>query len=295
MSAETYPIGVRSGQRAGIAGASSDPAEGRGGAGGPGYRGAAAGPQAQPGQQPGWSAQPAQQPPAPGRGWTAGRITAVVIGSIIVLVSAALLAGGATLLWAGLTQRQDGYLTSSQTTYSTNGYALASETIHLHSLGWDWANPLIGTTRLRVTETGTVRPVFVGIAPAAAADGYLSGVQYSTVTGLGGGTVMSANHPGTAPRSAPGAARIWAAQVSGAGRQILTWTARSGDWRIVVMNRNAAAGLTVRADAGVTVPALWWITGGLLAAGVLLAVGGVLLIMLPVRRAHRERARASYR
>ncbi|HEX9358481.1 MAG TPA: hypothetical protein VF933_32305 [Streptosporangiaceae bacterium] len=54
---------------------------------------------------------------------------------------------------------------------------------------------------------------------------------------------------------------------------------------VVVMNRDGAPGLTVRADAGVTVPALPWIAAGLLAGGVLFAAGGVLLIVLPARRA----------
>jgi hypothetical protein len=43
--------------------------------------------------------------------------------------------------------------------------------------------------------------------------------------------------------------------------------------------------LTVRAGAGATIPALPRIAAGLLAGGVLLAAGGVLLIVLPVRRA----------
>jgi hypothetical protein len=50
------------------------------------------------------------------------------------------------------------------------------------------------------------------------------------------------------------------------------------------MNRDASPGLTVRADAGATLSALWLLDAGLLAAGMLLAIGSVLLIVIPVRR-----------
>lgn len=203
---------------------------------------------------------------------------------MLALASLGLFAGGAGLLWAGQTQRQDGYLTSATTTYATSGRALATSAIGLHAGNWDWAGSVIGKVRIRVTAAGTARPVFVGIAPAAAASRYLSGTAYTTVTDLGGDSATT-SHPGTVTPALPQTARIWTAQASGAGTQTLTWTPRSGDWMIVVMNRDAAPGLTVRADAGATVPALPWITAGLLAGGALLAAGAVLLIVVPVRRA----------
>ena len=208
-----------------------------------------------------------------------------MIGSVLTLVSVGLLTGGGALLWAGQTQRQDGYLTSATTTYSTRGYALVTKSIGLHSGSGNWAGSVVGKVRIRITAPGTARPVFLGIAPAAAAARYLSGVAYTTVTGFGGNTRTTSSHPGTATPAAPQQARIWAVQVSGPGTQALTWTARDGDWMVVAMNRDAAPGLTVRADVGVTLPALPWIVAGLLAGGVLLAAGGVLLIVLPVRRA----------
>ena len=35
-----------------------------------------------------------------GTGWTAGRIIALAAGSVLLLISLALIAGGATLVWA---------------------------------------------------------------------------------------------------------------------------------------------------------------------------------------------------
>ena len=47
------------------------------------------------------------------------------------------------------------------------------------------------------------------------------------------------------------------------------------------------------ADAGATVPVLPWIAGGLLAVGALALIGGVLLIVIPVRRASATRKLAA--
>ena len=236
---------------------------------------------------------PAPPPPAAATGWTAGRVIALVTGSVLALVSLGLLAGGGALLWAGQTQRQGGYLTSAASTYSTGGYALTTESIGLHSGSGDWAGSLIGKVRIRVSTPGTARPVFVGIAPAGAVTRYLSGVPYTTVTSYDGNSQVTTSHQGSASPAAPQAAGIWAAQAAGTGPQTLTWTARDGDWVLVVMNRDGARGLTVRADAGATFPALPWVAAGLLAGGVLLAAGSVLLIVLPARRVSARPAQAA--
>jgi hypothetical protein len=228
------------------------------------------------------------RPPAPpqpaGHGWTAGRVCSVVAGSVLALTATGLLTGGAGLVWAGQTQRQDGYLTSDTATYATQGYALTTDSIGLPAGPWDWLSSVVGKVRVNISTPGTARPVFAGIAPTPAATRFLAGTSYTTVTGIGGSTRYT-SHPGTARPAAPQQAGIWAAQASGTGPQTLTWTPRDGDWMIVVMNRDATPGLTVQASAGATVPALPWVAVGLLGGGVLLAIGGVLLIVLAVRRA----------
>jgi hypothetical protein len=50
-------------------------------------------------------------------GWTAGRVVAVVVGSVLALVSLGLVGGGAALLWADQALRQDGYVTTGTATY----------------------------------------------------------------------------------------------------------------------------------------------------------------------------------
>ena len=110
---------------------------------------------------------------APGSGWTAGRIVALAAGSVLLLVSLILIAGGGALTWADQEQLHSGYLTTSTNTYSARGYALASDPIDLHG-AWGWLGRMVGQVRIRVIPAGSSRPLFAGIAPAGDAERYLA-------------------------------------------------------------------------------------------------------------------------
>jgi hypothetical protein len=230
------------------------------------------------------------QGPGKGRtGWTAGRVTAVVAGSVLGLVSLGALGAGGAALWADQSQREDGYLTTATVTYRTDAYALVSDRAELWTRGRTWYEPsLLGDVRIRVTANDPAKPVFVGIARADAATAYLNGVRYTTITDLSGRADRYNEHNGDAPRTPPAAERIWVAQISGTGTQTLDWAAPDGEWMVVVMNADASAGLDIRADAGATVPGLTWVATGLLAGGALLLVVSLLLVTVPVVRSSRQ-------
>lgn len=231
---------------------------------------------------PRWPEDTSGPPPArPGSGWTAGRVITVVIGSVLALVSLGLLGGGGTLLWADQALRQDGYVTTGTATYSTTGYALASERV---DLGWGWLlTGLIGDIRLRVTAVGADRPVFLGIGPADRVSAYLSGAAYTTVTGTGPDGLVS--HYGTVKPVPPQLRGAWIAQAAGAGTQTLRWTAQAGDWMAVAMNPDGSPGLTVRADAGVSAPGLLRLAVELIIGGIMAGALSAALIAVPVRMA----------
>jgi hypothetical protein len=227
-------------------------------------------------------------PPSPprataGYGWTAGRVIALVTGSVLLLISLALLAGGGTLAWADEEQHHSGYVTTSTAAYSTRGYALASDAISLHG-GWSWLGLFVDKVRIRVSS-GSSRPLFAGIATARDVQRYLGGASYTTVGGHGERDVTG--YPGTAVPAPPASALPWATHAEGSGNLTLTWAVKDGDWMVVLMNSDASPGLTVRADAGISSLAMSWLAGELLAAGVLLGVAAAFLIVVPVRMASR--------
>ena len=229
--------------------------------------------------------QPSPHAPGGGRqgGWTADRIIAVVAGAILVLCSVGLLGGSGVALWAQ-TNRHGGYADLGTASYHVPGYAVASDTIGLH-LASGVASDLIGTVRIRVTQAGGTTPAFIGIAPADAAARYLTGVDYATVRGAAGHHGTYTEHAGSAPAVRPGQAGIWTAYASGPGTQTLTWKVRGGDWMVVAMNADGSRPVSLQVNVAATLPALPWVAAGLLIGGIVVLIGGVLLIVVPVRRA----------
>ena len=216
-------------------------------------------------------------------GWTAGRITALVIGALLVLLSLVLLGAGGTALWADRTQRDAGYATSDVHEFSTSGSALATVSTELGSAGVSWLYPptLLGEVRIRVTPTAPGGPLFVGIGPSTEVDRYLAGTNHTVITEFWGDKTEAVE--GGPPASAPATQDFWVASTAGSGSQTLVWDPADGSWTVVVMNADGRPGLAVSADLGARVPALPWIALGFLAAGAIFMAGGALLTVGAIR------------
>lgn len=217
-------------------------------------------------------------------GWTAGRITALVIGALQVLVALVLLGGGGTALWADRTQRDDGYITTDMHHFSSSGSALVTERTELGSGGWGWlyAPDLLSEVRIRVTPGSPDSTLFVGIGPSASVDRYLAGVGHTHISDFW--TDKEEVVSGGTPASAPGAQNFWVASASGPGTQTVEWEPVDGSWTVVVMNADGQPGIHAATDLGARLPALPWVALGLLTAGAVFAVGGGLLIVGAIRR-----------
>ncbi|WP_340681353.1 DUF4389 domain-containing protein [Amycolatopsis coloradensis] len=232
------------------------------------------------------SAEPARHRPGTA-GWTPGRVVSVVIGVALAVLATGLISGGAASLWLDRADRDDdGYLTVSGT-YSTDTSALASErvTFVATAAGDVPATRALGDIRVRVTALGP-KDVFVGVAPAPAAERYLSGTDYATVTDLSSGELIVRRSPESPVL--PWEAGIWTVSAVGPGTQTITWPDQAGNWTLVVMNADASAGVDVRAEAGATLPILGWLSWVLLLSGALLLAAGVALAAVAVTRVSNE-------
>jgi Domain of unknown function (DUF4389) len=240
------------------------------------------------------SAGPAAAPPSPypvpGR-WTAGRVTAVVVGAVLLAVSTGPLVAGGALLWADTTQREDGLLWSADAEVSSDRYAVTTGDLALGGEGLDWVvDDLLGTVRLQATPVRPDDELFVGVGRTADVARYLDGVGHSVLDEIGGDgvpsdTVTTRDVPGEAPAAAPGEAGIWEASAAGAGTRELDWRPADGDWTLVLMRADGAAGVSAEVAVAAPVPGLTWIAVVLLLAGVVLAAGGTALVVLGVHRA----------
>jgi Domain of unknown function (DUF4389) len=216
--------------------------------------------------------------------WGVGRVLAVVFGSLALLVAlAALAAGGAAVVFDQTQRDADGYLMTSSETYSTPSYGLVSDSYRAGTAGdWFVARDLLGRVRIRVDSRA---PVFVGIGPAAAVDDYLAGVGHEVATRFDSRRADFRLQAGGAPGGPPAAERFWAAESTGAGRHVLTWTPESGDWRVVLMNADGSRTVTAAVAVGARFPDLLWIGVGVLAGGgLLLLLGGGAIYAAAARR-----------
>jgi hypothetical protein len=216
--------------------------------------------------------------------WTAGRITALVIGVVLLLAGLTLLGGGATAVWADLTQRDGGYVTSEVHDFSTSGAALATVRTELGTagVGWLYSPGLLDEVRIRVTPASTGPPLFVGIGPSADVDRYLAGVNHTVISEFFADKVEAVD--GGPPASAPGTQDFWVASDTGAGTRTVVWDPSDGAWTVVVMNADGSPGIAIGADLGARMPALLWIALGVLAVGGVLTAGGGLLTVDAIRR-----------
>jgi hypothetical protein len=186
----------------------------------------------------------------------------VIIGAVLPL---GLLGAGGTALWAQTAKGPGGYLNLGTRTYTTAGYAIASDKAELQTSPWDGISALFGTVRLRATQARGTAPLFIGIAPAAAAAHYLAKVSYSSVRRAIVTRPVYAAHRGGPPAAPPGRAGIWAAHAAGPGPQLLAWPVKSGTWTVVAMNANRSRPVSLRVTVAATLPALPWLAFGLLA------------------------------
>ena len=223
-------------------------------------------------------------------GWTAGRITALVVGALLVLVSLVLLGSGGTAVWADRTQRDAGYATTDVHQFSASGSALSTVSTELGSsgVGWLYAPSLLGDVRIRVTPTSAGGPLFVGIGRSTDVDRYLAGVNHTVITEFWGDKTKTVS--GGAPASPPANQDFWVASSTGSGTRTVTWDPTDGSWTVVVMNADGRPGIDIGADLGAKVTALPWIALGFLATGAVFLVGGGLLIAGAILRDRAPRA-----
>jgi hypothetical protein len=217
---------------------------------------------------------------------TGGRIVAIVVGVLGVLLGAAAIAATISILVED--RDADDFFISSEQRFERSSFAIASEDVDVltDAPGWltDW---LVDPVDVRVRgASGDDGAVFFGIADSGDRDAYLAGVNYDEVTSIDfrGDDITYRTHEGTAVPSPPGAEGIWVASVEGTGEQTLDWSLETGNWSVVVMNADASAGIDATLVFGAKVFNLILLAWIGLALGVLFVAGGGYLLYRGFRR-----------
>ena len=214
-----------------------------------------------------------------GRGSTA----LLVLGAVAALLGLAALGGGGGLLvLQAVGEDADGFLTSGEADLATGTRALVSEDLDMWAgTGPSEWTPRLGDVALRVEATPTGDgEVFLGVGPSDEVDAYLDGVDHAVLTRVTATDTTMRQVPGDRVPAAPATMEgLWDATATGAGTQTLTWDAHQGSWTLVLMNADAAAGISVVASGGARVPYLTPIGVGLLVVGGLLLAAAVAMLV----------------
>jgi hypothetical protein len=228
--------------------------------------------------------------PAPGGGWTAGRVTGVVLGSIGLLVGLGLTAaGGGLLVLDGPVRSSDGFVLTDYESVASPTAAIETR-LHLPVEGPDWfyAPEQLGTVRIDVVASGET-PVFVGIAARDDAATFLTGTAYDELSAVEPDPLYTRRGGTGTETGVPAAAPWWVAAEEGVGALSLTWQAAEGDWAVVLLNADGSPGVAAEVRVGATLPHIDELGAGLLAAGLIVLIGSALAVGLAVSAASGRR------
>jgi hypothetical protein len=207
------------------------------------------------------------------------RVILIVI-SVLVLIGGALtaLAGGALMALFGSAST----LTSGTERAATATVALVAPMDNIKDT--NGFAETVGQPKLSLSANGIGRDVFIGIGPAAAVDSYLASAPIDKVTDLeiDPFQLKTQRQDGTAKPPGPATQKFWIAQSSGPQASI-DWKITDGSYRLVVMNSDASPGVAIDGRFSLTVPHLFAIGIGILAAGIIAILIGVLLLVLGLR------------
>lgn len=219
---------------------------------------------------------------------TAGHIVAIVLGCFMALPGLGLLAGGgAALVGRSVAADDDGYFHVTLDRLESDGVAVAATDLWSDDVEGDstpWVLDLLDVDlRLRVEAADAADEVFVGIARTADVERYLADAMFSQITDIEAGTTRYDEVGGTREIVAPTGQEFWSASASGPGSQQLDWAVRGGRWSVVLMNADGATGVDVDVEVGARSGALTPVAITIAAAGGLLLVGAIVLIVLGAR------------
>jgi hypothetical protein len=221
------------------------------------------------------------------KGW---KIALGVIGALFTLIGFGLLAGGGTVLWANSSERDSGgFFTSKPSLFASPGFAVTSERLRVvNGLPDRLSAPGDIVTFKAQGGSSNGKPLFVGVGPAADVAAYLSGVAHDEVVHVnmdGWKGPLSKDYrmnPGGPPAAPPAAHRFWTARASGTNVSLI-WPAGEGTWSMVVMNADGSAGVAADLGLGVKVNFLGWVALGLLIAGGIFVLLGVMMMYFGFR------------
>jgi hypothetical protein len=208
------------------------------------------------------------------------RTPLIVIGAVVLGLASLVVVSGVVL---AAVFGSGNALATGPHPVTTPTRALISSVAEIDGLG---STPA-GLGQARIEIDATARPgdagAFVGVGRAEDVDRYLAGADVDVVEDfeLSPFAISTRHQPGGVAPAAPGDQSFWVARAEArSGTARLSWPVQDGDYRVVLMNADASAGVDVDGRFGIVLPSALAISMIVVAAGLGVAlVGGVLLTL----------------
>jgi hypothetical protein len=208
-----------------------------------------------------------------------------VVAFIILMTGLGLLLGGFSVRTVQSNfVDSEGFIMSRPTDLTVDSYAIVQKAVDINidpAHIYIWTPNLGDLVQLKIVATNNdpSKEVFIGIADATDASGYLSETNYHEVDELSWDynpqretqpRIVYNERSGGTPRGAPVIHSFWSAHVTGPGTQTLTWEPELGNYWIVGMNADGSMDVDIEVQMGARLPILRTIGGILLAVGIIL-------------------------
>ena len=224
-----------------------------------------------------------------------GQVIAIIIGGFLILVSIPFLFGGGTLLGInGVLDQGNGYIGVDDVDFVTGTQMIVGKEFDIEDMviddhdgspGWVWEPSVGDFVTFKITaDSNDGKDVFIGIVEDNDAMMYLNDAEYDYITKFNmedyrrDPYISYTRHSGDQLLSAPTELNIWVEEVSGPGRQTLTWSPEPGNYWLVLMNADGTQNVNVDTSLAVKIPILGNIGAGLLLGGIFAMAFGVAIV-----------------
>lgn len=226
---------------------------------------------------------------------SAARLWGWVLLTTILLLSSATALAGAAIIVVDRSQRDGtGFLVDDRE-YEVNTESIAvtasAEQLFAYETELDVFNEFVGPIAIDVAPRDGSN-MFVGLAREADVDRYLTSVWHDelAVTDTG---IDASTHQGAKSVAEPGSQDFWAQSLEGERTLKLKTSLDDGDWKVVIMNADAEAGVVADVRAGGRFESLVWVGVGTLSTGLTGLAAAIAGIVAMRRRTARVGMRAA--
>lgn len=222
-----------------------------------------------------------------------GRIVALVVGIVLLLIAIPMIAGGIAVLVASVTEDNDGFFEAELDPLDTStvGFTAKVGDVSDSTDAPQWALDRLDVDfRVRVTTADAENDVFVGLGNSDDVRRYLDGVAHAEITDIEDSAAQLSTVGGGDEVAPPAEQGFWIQSAAGPGTQGIDWELQADDQTLVVMNADGSPGVRVDSTVGVKIGALVPLAITVLVIGsLLLIVALILIVIVAVRGARRDR------